>query len=93
MDIKYNNYYIRHDSVVTHRYNLIEEREFMSGKNKGKTYEDILAYGLTMESAIFRIIAAEMEKQKGVATLKEYLEEYKYQREKVTACLLPVAEV
>ena len=46
-------------------------------------------YGLTLESAIKRVINYRLSKKKEIYTLKEYLEEYKAENDKIRRLVQP----
>lgn len=95
--ITYRNYFLEHEVYATERYNLTkigitQEHKFTKAENVGKEKEDIIAYGVTLERGLFLIIQDMMANKGMEYTLKEYIEEWKRERQALTNALSGVDE-
>ena len=85
-------YALEHDSNATDRYNLVKKAIVQEGKNKGNEYEVTQAYGVTLERGLFLIIQDTMSEKKTEYSLKEYIDEWKRERQALTNALSDVNE-
>lgn len=90
--IVYGKYTLEHEDVSTDRYNLTKKAIVQEGKNKGNEYEVVQAYGVTLERGLFLIIQDTMSEKQTEYSLKEYLEEWKRERQALTNALSDVNE-
>jgi regulator of RNase E activity RraB len=90
--ITYDKYVLEHDVNATERYNLVKKAIVQEGKNKGGEYEVVQAYGITLERGLFLIVQDIMSEKKMEYSLKEYIEEWKRERQALTNALSDVDE-
>ena len=90
--ITYDKYVLEHDTNATDRYNLVKKAIVQEGKNKGGEYETTQAYGVTLERGLFLIIQDVMSEKGTEYSLKEYIEEWKRERQALTNALSEVNE-
>lgn len=90
--IVYGAYTLEHDDNATDRYNLTKKAIVQKGKNKGNEYEVNQAYGVTLEWGLFLIIQDIMSEKQTEYSLKEYIDEWKRERQALTNALSEVNE-
>ena len=95
--ITYGNYFLEHEMYATERFNLtkvraIQEHRFTKAGNVGKEKEEIIAHGVTLERGLFLIIQDIMAEKKIEYSLKEYIEEWKRERQALANALSDVNE-
>ena len=95
--ITYKNYFLEHEVYATERYNLTkvgitQEHRFTKAENVGKEKEEIIAHGVTLERGLFLIIQDIMSEKGMEYSLKEYIEEWKRERQALTNALSNVNE-
>ena len=95
--ITYGNYFLEHEMYATERYNLTkigitQEHRFTKAENVGKEKEEIIAHGVTLERGLFLIIQDMMAEKQMDYTLKEYIEEWKRERQALTNALSGINE-
>lgn len=95
--IVYGGYVLEHESNSTERYNLLkiktkQEGGFTKAENVGDEYEEIEAYGVTLERGLFLMIQDIMANKGMEYSLKEYIEEWRRERQALTNALSDVNE-
>ena len=95
--ITYGNYFLEHEMYATERFNLtkvgvIQEHRLTKAENVGKEKEEIIAHGVTLERGLFLIIQDIMAEKKIEYSLKEYIEEWKRERQALANALSDVNE-
>ena len=84
MKIKYKNYTMIPCTNAEERFDLFETVIATSKKDKSEyEREQDIAYGITVEGGISRIIACEMAKKDETVDLKRFLAEYLKQKQEI----------
>ena len=95
--IVYEGYVLEHETTSTERYNLLKVKTKQEGRltkaeNIGDEYETTEAYGVTLERGLFLIIQDIMAEKGMEYSLKEYIEEWRRERQALTNALSDVNE-
>ena len=95
--IVYGDYFLEHEVYATERFNLtkvgvIQEHRLTKAENVGKEKEEIIAHGVTLERGLFLIIQDIMSEKGMEYSLKEYIEEWKRERQALANALSDVNE-
>ena len=95
--IVYGDYFLEHEVYATERFNLtkvgvVQEHRLTKAENVGKEKEEIIAHGVTLERGLFLIIQDIMSEKGMEYSLKEYIEEWKRERQALTNALSNVNE-
>ena len=95
--IVYGDYFLEHEVYATERFNLtkvgvVQEHRLTKAENVGKEKEEIIAHGVTLERGLFLIIQDIMAEKKIEYSLKEYIEEWKRERQALANALSDVNE-
>ena len=95
--IIYGDYILEHESNATEKYNLLKVRVKQKHRltkegNVGDEYEDTLAYGVTLERGLFYVIQDMMANKGEEYSVKEYVEEWKRERQALTNALSDINE-
>jgi len=77
MNIKVNEFTIKQEESSPLHFNLYKDKVIeKKGDNKGKVREVALAYGVSLQGAIKRIVADKASEDDNIYSLKEFLVEY-----------------
>lgn len=95
--ITYENYFLEHEVYATEHFNLtkvgvVQEHRLTKAENVGKEKEAIIAHGVTLERGLFLIIQDIMAEKGMEYSLKEYIEEWRRERQALTNALSDVNE-
>ena len=86
MKIQIKDYTLTPSDNVKDRFDLTQ-KIMRKGKNGEYESSELIGYGMTLESCIKSIIALELDKDNSVVSLKEFVDAYRIEREKIMAIL------